>query len=170
MFYFIHATSLNNFEKILKTGFIYASFFLPSQKTLLSGPVLSKYVFTNIYTDDLPLTKEEYAGIGEVTLIIDPIILKYKKCYFNIGWNGSVDDTTIIMNDNIDYVLDIVHSHYQYPFVITHEALFKKRININFVIGVISNKNNQRLIKKLFKKYGFCTIKYFTRLGFTRQG
>lgn len=127
MYYFFHSTTLESFENILKTGYIFASFYLDyKQKKYIRMNPDSKYVFTNIYVDGLPLKKDEKAGLGRITFIIDPIILKYKKCYFNKGWFADVKENSILMNDNVDYVLNYLQHNYRYPYILTHEALFKK--------------------------------------------
>ena len=133
MFYFFHATSIKSFKNILKSKYIQASIHLDTKYLKTTYPL--KYVFTNIYEDGLPLEPDEKQGLGEITIIIDPIILKYKLCYFNLGWQGDIDNS-IIMNYHVDEVLDLVKANYKYPFILTHETLFRNRISTKFIIGI----------------------------------
>lgn len=108
MFYFSHSTNFNNFLKIIRSSYIYAPYYAPYQLRGLSITTKnSKYIFTNLFVNDLPLKDDDKKGFGEVSIIIDPVILKYKICYFNPGWTGGIDSKTIIMNNNIDFVLDL---------------------------------------------------------------
>lgn len=162
MFYFFHATDFENFKNILKTKYIYASFYLPQKTTRIGGQSVSKFVFTNIYVDGLPLHKDEKAGIGPITFIIDPLILQYKTCYFNPeSWYGDIYEKTIIMNYNISLVLDLVKINYRYPLILSHEALFKKRISMKFVIGIICKPELIPTVRKYLDKYGYDNIQIF---------
>lgn len=166
MFYFFHGTSLKSFKNILKTKYIYASKYIDEKNLEYVPPdkcYLHEYVFTNIYVDDLPLRKDETKGYRIITLIIDPIILKYQTCYFNDNWSSDIDDHTIIMNDNINKVLDIVKNNYSYPYIMTHEALFKKRISMKFVTGIICENILEDKVRKYLDKYGYATIKIFNK-------
>jgi hypothetical protein len=129
MYYFFHGTSLDSFENILKENNIFASYYLgKKQKKYIRMNPESKYVFTNIYVNGLPLRKDEKAGFGRITFIIDPIVLKYVKCYFNDGWYGNVNKNSILMNyKNIDYILE----HLKKIIVIlifSHMKLYLKKI------------------------------------------
>ncbi len=128
MFYFAHSTNFDNFRKIIESRYIYAPYYAPYELHGLSSKVnRSKYIFTNIFLNDLPLKDDERKGFGDISIIINPNILKYKTCYFNVGWYGHVYDKTIIMNDNIQLVLDLARKNYRYPYLLANEALFKKK-------------------------------------------
>nr|AEX63339.1 hypothetical protein mv_L1137 [Moumouvirus Monve] len=161
MLYFFHGASYESFKNIIKTKYIYASLYI-DQKYLRSAYPL-KYVFTNIYVDNLPLREDEKAGFGAITFIIDPIILKYRTCYFNIGWDGDINKNTIIMNNNVDEVLDIIRNRYRYPYITTHEALFRKRISIKFVTGVICEEKYQNDVRKYLDKHKLFHVKIFNK-------
>ena len=116
----------------------------------------SKYVFTNIYVDHLPLKYDEMAGLGQIALIIDPIILKYKKCYVNFGWSGNINEHTLIMNDvNLGFILNCLETNYKYPYILTHEALFKKKISIKFINCIVCDKHNEILVRNILDKFGY---------------
>lgn len=162
MFYFFHGTSMEAFENILKEKYMYSSKYLNKvAPKYVRTNIDIDYVFTNIYTNDIPLKEDEKSGFGPITLIIDPIILKYKKCYLNEYWVGDINSRTIIMNNNIPLVLNKVKELYRYPLVTTHEALFKNRISMRYVTGVIYEKNDKNKIRKLLDKYGYQRIKIF---------
>jgi len=56
---------------------MYASKYLKeSDKHYIRMNPDSEYVFTNIYTDTIKLDPNELLGLGEISLVIDPIILK----------------------------------------------------------------------------------------------
>lgn len=163
MFYFIHGTSYQNFKKILKKEYIYASYYLPNKQTRLGGQITSKFIYTNIFVDNLPLNKDEKSGFGEITFIIDPIILKYKTCYFNPGWYGNINENTIIMNHNIRLVLDLVKQNYRYPLVTSHEAMFRKKISTMFVIGIICEPDLKNSVRYYLNKYGYYHVQIFNQ-------
>ena len=120
------------------------------------------YVYTNVYVDGLPLDDREYAGLGEVTLIIDPLVLKYHTCYFNKGWNAHTDDS-IIMNDNVDTVLEYITDSYEFPFILRNEALFKKSISAKFIIGIICEPYVKPMVRRYLDQYGYKHVKIFRR-------
>lgn len=162
MFYFIHATTMDNFKKILESGYIYAPKYAPFEIQGLSGIQSdSDFVFTNVFTDGLHLKWDEKMGIGRVTIIIDPLILKYKICFFNPQWYGYLYKETIIMNDNVDEVLNLVKKNYRYPFVTSHEALFWKSISIKFMIGAICEKKYQPQVRNVMDENGYNDIPIF---------
>lgn len=163
MYYFFHGTSFESFKNIIKTKYILASFYLKkNQKKYIRMNNKSKFVFTNIYVDGLPLQSSEKGGLGSITFIINPVILKYKKCYFNNGWLANIDNS-IIINNNIDNVIEYLKHNYKYPYIMTHEALFEKSISMNFVIGIICNDEYKNEVKKYLKKYGYQHIKIFNK-------
>lgn len=163
MYYFFHATDNERFINILKKEYIYASKYLPKKYLRLSGRNAHEYVYTNIFIGGLPLRADEKAGIGSITLIIDPLILKYKVAYFNKGWNAKIKKDTIIMNDNVIEVLNYLKNNYSYPYILTHEVLFKKRISIKFVIGIICEPDIEDHIRRNLNKYGYSHIKIFNK-------
>ena len=155
MYYFFHGTSLESFINILKNSKIFASYYLPdSDKKYIRMNNESKYVFTNIYVDGLPLKSDEKAGLGRITLIIDPIILKYRICYFNYGWVGD-NNNSLLFNDNVDTIIDYLLNNYQYPYILTHEVLFKKYIPMQFIIGIICDVSDEKLVTQYMNKYGY---------------
>ncbi|AUL78414.3 hypothetical protein QJ856_gp0403 [Tupanvirus deep ocean] len=164
MFYFIHATNFDNFKSILKSKHIYAPYYSPFKIKGMSAEAKSKFVFTNIFTDGLTLREDEKAGIGEITFIIDPLILKYKVCYVNpYGWYGYIYDKTIIMNKNVDLVLDLVKQNYRYPLVTSNEALFRKSISTKFIIGVICEPDLEQSVRELLNEHGYEHVKIFNK-------
>lgn len=163
MFYFVHATTFCAFESVLKEGKIIASYYLPSNlKTFIRMNSETKYVHTNIYVQGLQLEEDEKQGIGEITIIIDPSILKYKICYFNKGWIANTDKS-IIMNGNEKEVLGYIIKNQKYPFVLQHEALFKKNIPTEFIMGIICGKSELPMVRKYLNKYGFKYVKVFNK-------
>ena len=152
MFYFFHGTTLEAFASILQYGRIFAPNELPDY---LKHHVRMRgdpgYVFTNIYADCIKdqLQPDEKAGLGVVTIIIDPLILKYHKCYFNKFWRAGVNDESIVMNNNVEIVLGYLCSHYRYPYITTHEVLFKGSISSHYITGVICEKELIPDVKKL---------------------
>lgn len=164
-FYFTHSTDFNQFKKILKTNYIYASYYLPKNSSRFCGPNISKYVFTNIYVNNLPLRDDDKFGIGPIIFIIDPLILKYRICYLNFGWLGDIyKNKTIILNDNIDYAIKYLQTNYKYPYVLTNETLFKKRISLKFFIGIVCKPELEEKIKKYLKKYNYAHVQIFHKL------
>lgn len=181
MFYFYHGTSLEAFASILKTKRIYGALNLPThlkQYIRMGGD--TNYVFTNIYADCIKdkLGPDEKQGLGPVTIIIDPLVLKYRACYFNKGWRAGVNDTSIAMNDNIDAVLDYIcnscrytwadtglpnGSDSLYPYLATHEALIKGPIPIAFVGAVLCDSDIKPTVRQLIADSGL-DIKIFSLL------
>lgn len=159
MYYFFHGTTVTAFKNILKDGYIYASKYLNQEQIRMISN--SKFIFTNIYIDGLPLQSDEKMGLGEVTLLIDPIILKYKKCYVNFGWLSNIKDAIVFNDTTEEYILNKIKNNYQYPYILTHEALFKKRISMDFVIGIICSKQIESSIKKYLSKYGYTHLRIF---------
>lgn len=159
MFYFFHGTSLKSFEKILDIGYIWASAYLDKEDVRMCCD--SKYVFTNIYVCDLCLTLDEKAGLGKVTILIDSIILKYKLCYFNRGWFGETNEKTIILNNHMKSVIKFLQKSCKYPYILSHEALFKKRISIKFIIGIICEHSLKHKVQNLLTKHGMNFVKIF---------
>jgi hypothetical protein len=130
----------------------------------MSAKPFSEFIFTNIYIDGLTLRDDEKMGIGEITFIIDPLILKYKICYVNpFGWFGYIYDKTIIMNNNIDLVLDLVKKNYKYPLVTSNEALFKKRISTKFIIGIICESEFEEPVRTYLDENGYEYVKIFNK-------
>lgn len=163
MFYFFHGTTFCAFASILETGRLIASHYLPSSlKSHIRINPETKYIYTNIYVDGLPLDDREYAGYGEVTLIIDPLVLKYHTCYFNKGWAKHTDNS-IIMNDNVDTVLEYVTSSYKFPLITQHEALFERSISAKFIIGIICEPYVKPMARKYLDQYGYSYVKIFRR-------
>lgn len=122
IYYFFHGTTFKSFKNILKTGYIYASYYLKNKESKYVRIIPdSMYVFTNIYTSEVPLMGNEKGGLGEITLLINPIILKYKSCYVNYGWLSDVNEKSILMNDNINKILETLPKIYKYPYILTHE-------------------------------------------------
>lgn len=155
MYYFFHGTTLESFCNIMRTGMIVAPYYMSkAEKKYIRMNPTSKYIFTNIYVDDLPLKSDETAGVGRITLIIDPTILKHKTCYFNYGWLADTD-SSIIFNDNISTITTWLCNNYKYPYILTHEALFKKSISLKYVTCVICAKSDRKIIKKYMRKYGY---------------
>jgi hypothetical protein len=153
MYYFTHSCNLESFENILKTGDILASKYLDPKYIRMTE---FNYVFTNIYVDGLPLRADETAGLGRVTFIIDPDIIKYFKCYFNRGWHGGVNSNTIVMNCKNDYkIVRYLQKHYSYPYIMSHEALFKVGIPLELVMGVICNKEDEEIVEKIMINNGY---------------
>jgi hypothetical protein len=164
MFYFFHGTSLESFKNILKMGYINASiYFNPKEKKYLKSAHELKYVFTNIYIDGIPLREDEKGGFGEITFIITPFILIDKIAFFNKSWVGNINENTIIMNDNFDYIIDYLKKNYKYPYILTHEVLFKKRISMDYVIVIICENHNEKEVKKNLKKYGYEDIEIYDK-------
>jgi hypothetical protein len=165
MFYFFHATTIENFKNIIESGYIYSSKYSPFEVYgMTTETKTSKYVFANIYVDGLPLKEDEKMGIGKITLIIDPIILKYKICYVNpFGWYGNEYDKTIIMNNNVDLVLALIKKNYKYPLVTSHEALFKKKISAKFIIGIICDAKYQELVRKILDNNNYDYVQIFNK-------
>lgn len=163
MFYFFYGTDLESFKNIIRMKNIYASYYLQNKFKKYIRMIVSKYIFTNIYIDGLPLNDNENKGLGKITFIIDPNILDYKKCYFNKGWISDINDKTIVMNNNINYVINYLKTHYTYPYILTHEALFKKNISICFIIGIICDKELENSVRKYLNKYGYIKIKIFNK-------
>lgn len=162
MFYFSHSTNFNNFRKIIRSSYIYAPYYAPYQLRGLSITTKnSKYIFTNLFVNDLPLKDDEKKGFGEVSIIIDPVILKYKICYFNPGWTGGIDSKTIIMNNNIDFVLDLAKKNYRYPYLLANEALFNKKISTKFIIGIVCRKKYKYEVREILDKYRLYYVKIF---------
>lgn len=164
MYYFFHGTTFESFKQIIKHKHIYASFYLPHKlKKFIRMSPDTKYVYTNIFMEGLPLRDDERAGHGEITFIIDPLILKYKTGYLNkSGWAYSIDNS-IIINDNIDYALQYIKEHYKYPHVFTHEVLFKKSISIKFIIGIICEPPLQDKVRQYLNIHGYDRIKIFNK-------
>ncbi|XWV26666.1 hypothetical protein QJ857_gp0394 [Tupanvirus soda lake] len=164
MFYFTHATTIDNFKKIISSKYIYAPYYAPFKVQGLSYIADSKFIFTNIFVDGLKLREDEKAGIGKITFIIDPLILKYKVCYVNpYGWYGYIYDKTIIMNNNIELVLDLVKQNYRYPLVTSNEALFRKSISTKFIIGIICEPELEESVRELLNEYGYEHVKIFNK-------
>jgi len=160
MYYFVHGTLLRSVKNILKTGYIYAAYYLKDRKYIVTTQTHetdSKYVFTNIYDDLLlkSLKPDETMAFGQITFIIDPIILEHKICYFNPGLVSVVNKDSIVMNKNVPHVLSLVKKNYKYPFILTQEALFYKRISMKYVIGIITNEKNRQHVQKYLDKYGY---------------
>lgn len=152
MFYFFHGTTMKSLKNILKTGYILPSSNLESKYLRTAYPL--KYIYTNIYTNGIPLKKDQTTGFGQITLIISPEILNYKTCYFNIGWMADINKNTIIMNNNIDRVLKLLKINYKYPYILTHEALFKEKISVKFV-GIVCVKKDELIVRKMLNKYNY---------------
>ncbi|XWV26664.1 hypothetical protein QJ857_gp0396 [Tupanvirus soda lake] len=162
MFYFIHATTIDNFKKIISSKYIYAPYYAPFKVQGLSYVAYTKFVFTNLFLNEFPLREDEHAGTGQITLIIDPLILKYKKCYVNpYGWVGGIYDRTIVMNNNVDLVLDLVKKNYRFPLVTSNEALFRKNISTKFIIGVICKPEYDDIVQKYLDENDLSYVKIF---------
>ncbi|CAH6420534.1 Hypothetical protein MVR_LOCUS155 [uncultured virus] len=133
-----------------------------------------------IYTDCIKdkLGPDEKQGLGPVTIIIHPLILKYRACYFNKGWNAGVGENSIAMNDNVDVVLDYIcnscrytwadtghpaASNSLYPYLLTHEALIKGPIPIAFVSAVVCEPDVKHTIQQLIADSGL-NIRIFSLL------
>lgn len=163
MFYFTHGTTFCAFASILKTGRLTASYYLPGHlKSYIRMNEGTKYVHVNIYVDGLPLEDDERGSLGEVTLIIDPLVLKYHTCYANKGWETHADNS-IIMNDNIDIVLKQVLDNYKHPHATNNEALFKKSISAKFIIGIICEPHVKPMVRKYLDRLGYQYVKIFRR-------
>ena len=181
MFYFYHGTTLEAFASILQTKHIYGALNLPTDlKHHIRMGGDTNYVFTNIYADCIKdkLGPDERQGLGDVTIIIDPLVLKYRACYFNKGWRAGVDETSIAMNDNVDTVLDYICNNCRrtytemgfpivsdrlYPYLATHEALIKGPIPIAFVGAVVCWPDVESTVRQLIADSGL-DIKIFSLL------
>jgi hypothetical protein len=164
MFYFFHGASLESFINICKTGYIMATAYLneEDQQKYVRGTSPLPQVFTNIYIDDIPLDPRETIGHGVITFLIDPIILWYKKCYVNLDWQGGSNENSILMNRNVPYVLDLVRKSYKYPHILTHEAIFNKRISMRYVWGIICYSTvDKSTVREFLDKCGYSNIKIY---------
>jgi hypothetical protein len=164
MFYFIHGTRISSFGKILKDRYIYGSHYI-DKKYVACLNADFKYVFTNVYDDELPLTAKESIGWGQIAFIIDPVILNYKSAWYNDGLGGCIDKDSIYMNDNVEYVLSEIRKNYTFPFLLTQEVLFNRRISMRYVIGIVyGEESNKELVERYLKKYGYDYLPIYPRL------
>ena len=175
MFYFYHGTNIDSLDNILKKRYIYPSNMIDKKYTkVLPG---SKYIFFNIINNNIIDTfenRDELIALGEITIIIDPLVLKYKKAILNFNWSKEPTPKSLVLNDtDIDNVFDKLISIYKYPYIMTHEVIFTDSINIKFIIGIVvpnpvlinsnnnSYKENYNIVKKILKKYKLDHIKIF---------
>ena len=170
MFYFFHGSSLESFQNICKMGYIYGTAYLSEedQKKYVRGTSSLAHVYTNIFIDDMVLDERETGGFGSITFLIDPIILWYKKCYFNVEWGGGVHEKSILMNKHIPEVLDLVRKAYRYPHITSHEALFNKRISMKYVWGIVCNHATDKpMVREYLDRYGYSNVKIYDRFPYT---
>lgn len=167
MFYFYHGTTINHLIEILSSKYIRASNINdPKFGRFLTN---SKYIFCNVINDEVIDTLQdidELIGLGEISIIIDPLILKYKNAYFNFGWSKEPTKKSILLNsDNIDSTIKKVIKQYRYPYILTHEVLFKDKINNKFIIGIVINNDEIfNKINKLLLTHNMTHVKIFNRM------
>lgn len=173
MFYFYHGTNIDNLKNILDSGYIYSSNQL-DEKYIRIIPD-SQYIYCNIIGGTI-IDKfkkiDELIGLGEISIIIDPIILNYKTGYLNFGWSKEQNNKSIKLNkkSKIDDVINKLINIYRYPYVMTHEVLFKNKINNKFIVGIVINKYNDKYkknyiaVKKLLQDHGLANVKIFNHM------
>lgn len=175
MFYFVTGCNQASFKNILKTSYILASENLTGHNRKFNRMTrydkdAAKYIYCNIYSNQFKLKQDIVVGLGPIGLIISPTILNYKSCYVNFFWRAGVFEDSILMNDNIDYVLSQIKQMYRnrkntrhYSFIMSHEALFQDRISLDFLSGVICGDEDYEFVKKCLLEYQYQHVKIYSR-------
>jgi hypothetical protein len=145
--------------------YIYACNYIDKEKYAASSNANFDQVYTNIYDDELPLEPREYMGWGQIAFIIDPVILNYKSAWYNEGNRAGINKDSIYMNDNVEYVLSEVRKNYDFPFFLTQEVLFNRRISMRYVIGIVyGEESNKELVEYYLKKYNYDFLPIYPRV------
>ena len=152
-FYFIHSTTeYSNLIDILRTGVIYPGKSLSCEKRKLCGDEPSKYVFANIYFEDLA----NISHMWDYSLLLHPRIMNDDGMIFNKGWHAGRDYQSIIIKpeDNKKNIADkfyeirtfLKNPHsipkiiQEAPGMMHHEVLFDHPIYLsNNLLAIICN-------------------------------
>lgn len=172
-FYFLHSTSFDNMIQILKTDKLYANIHINKRYRRLSGDEPSKYVFTNVITNNHSIT--QYFGVG---LMFSKNILNEKCAIFNRLWLSSPDDESVYVK-NVEEMKKLIETfdlpfkynnilidplNVQLPYRMTHEVLFEDSIDLKYLIGIhcpgCDNKQ-KRKIRKLLRTNNRQNVKIY---------
>src|SRR5690606_37352379 len=84
------------------------------------------------------LTKLDRTGaLGEISIIIDPLIAKYHLVYFNPGWHGELTNSSIRITEKTMCEIHTYLCNKKGHYFNTHEALIKGDVSIKYVIGLV---------------------------------
>jgi len=168
-FYFVHSTtSFENLLNILKSGTIYPGKDLePSQRKFCGSEAASKFIFTNIYFEDL----QNLSHTRDYSLLLHPKIMYKNGFFFNRGWiagtcNESIyvdGKNAVINNEQITQIKKFLENPTNIPELMktnlwNHEILFNTPIDLNDgnLIGIVCNYGDatdwtiwRKTIKKL---------------------
>lgn len=182
-FYFVHMMfGTENIIPILKDGIMKPGKDLPERRRHLSKYDPLKYIYANIYFEDL---KNLYANnipfLPSPGLILNPDLIKKQNIIFNKGWfvsprDDSIyfdkNDTTDVLNKKLNDVKDFLKNpkplseYVPYVPIMTHEILFENPIPLknNLLAITCSGCPSSEItkIKKALKKYGYDHVKLLT--------
>jgi hypothetical protein len=174
--YFItHSTSYDNLIQILKSKKLYAGYMVSKKYRRLSGSILSKYVFTNLIFNG-----QKNPNFGH-SLIFDEALLYDDSSWFNNGWAADPSDDSIHIdsnesidakNEKINTIHDIIsrkatETEPCVSMFMRHELLFKKEINLKYLIGIECpgcSKKEVTVIKKLLRNMDRDDVKIYTQM------
>jgi hypothetical protein len=170
MFYFINGCSYEHFINILNDQYIYANKYIEKKYTRMMD--LTDYIYTNIIFDEINIRDNEKWPMGEIGIIIHPKILKHKNCIINVGWNGYIDDKSIVIkktsslkkiSKKINMIKNKILNSYNKSstiYILSNEVLFKKKISLQkYMVGIViydeKNKELKSKVSKLLKEYDY---------------
>lgn len=153
-FFFFHSTTEDNIIKILTNGFIRPS--IETGITRYSGENKSKYIYANIYFDDLHFVKSMNCGI-----IINPNVMLNQTIIFNDRWLGFKSSNSIVVTKSSNYETKTKNFKKIYnkmknpslslPLPMLSEVLFKKPIAVEYIMGIFVKKPTRKLLNILKK-------------------
>ena len=157
-YYFYHGAQFDAFEQILKEKYIYSRKYT-CEKFHRCGEIDENMIFTQLMTNEIiddGKLQEKYfnklAGFGQITILLDPLILKYKNAKYIDFWSGGLIKYSIELNQtNINDIGKKLHTKlldFKEIHFYSHEIIFFDKISTKFIIGLIlpDYENNIQVI------------------------
>jgi hypothetical protein len=127
-----------------------------------------KYVYSNIFFDDLPPEKDRYFADNlpiTIGLVLNKNVLLDKGGYFNTYWTGEVNDKSLIIkkhDKNISKKIKLIRKLLKLQdntglasYILTNEIIIRGKIPLKYLMGIFCFVQQYDEITSLIRKYNY---------------